>query len=277
MISSEAYAQARLEFEALIRKHAPERFHSQLIDSLLPTIGLSTAPCDDTQIPIGASKFGGGADVPIGFEWPVWKEKSLGFVGQINLEEIAPFDIEQTLPQSGILAFFVLFDEWNRIVGIPEQREGWRVFFYENHPLQRVEPPADSHWIVPLYTQRIKSCASWTIEDLDLDWSEEEWFNFEWEVLSQIKHQMGGHPLAPQLSPFIIAENGSRGVNDFDLYQENKEDIESSEWKLLLQVDTDAEGFFEDIYGMGWFYFMIKGQDLKNLDFSKVWFNEQGT
>ena len=43
-------------------------------------------------MPIGASKFGGAPDVAANFEWPQWNEKLLGFLAQIDLEEVVPFD-----------------------------------------------------------------------------------------------------------------------------------------------------------------------------------------
>ncbi len=87
---------ARLREAAIqtIRQHAPQRLQEPLIALLRPALALSATRADDSQIPLGASKFGGAPDVPAGFEWPKWNEKPLGFLAQINLEEVAPFDLE---------------------------------------------------------------------------------------------------------------------------------------------------------------------------------------
>ncbi len=87
--AAETYAQKRAEAVALIEQHAPPRLQSALIDLLRPAIALCATRAEDAQIPIGASKFGGAPDVLADFEWPMWNEKPLGFLAQINLEEVA--------------------------------------------------------------------------------------------------------------------------------------------------------------------------------------------
>ncbi len=84
MTPAETYAQKRAEAVELIRKHAPARLQTALIELLRPAIALSATRVEDAQIPLGASKFGGAPDVPLGFVWPTWDEKPLGFLAQIN-------------------------------------------------------------------------------------------------------------------------------------------------------------------------------------------------
>ncbi len=112
MTPKEEFTAKRVEAEQLIRQHAPERLQEQLISLLRPAIALSATRTEDAQIPLGASKFGGAPDVPPDFEWPVWNGKPLGFLAQINLEEVEPFDVENQLPKSGLLSFFYDFQEW---------------------------------------------------------------------------------------------------------------------------------------------------------------------
>ncbi len=91
MTPSNTYFQKREKAIELIRAHAPARLQDALIALLRPAIALSATRTNDAQIPLGASKFGGAPDVPSGFEWPMWNEKPLGFLAQINLEEVAAF------------------------------------------------------------------------------------------------------------------------------------------------------------------------------------------
>jgi uncharacterized protein YwqG len=135
MTSAEQYTAKRIEAESLIRTHAPQRLQSALIDLLRPAIALSATRLVDEEIPLGASKFGGAPDVPEGFVWPTWNEKPLGFLAQINLEEVGPFDVEKQLPQSGLLSFFYEVDE-------PEftdisTKGSWKVLFFPEGGAQR--------------------------------------------------------------------------------------------------------------------------------------------
>ena len=104
--------------KSLIRQHAPTRLQDATIERLLPAIALAAQRADDDAIAVGASKFGGAPDVPAGFAWPSWDERPLSFMAQINLEEIAPFDIENKLSASGLLLFFYFMaDEDGMAVG----------------------------------------------------------------------------------------------------------------------------------------------------------------
>ena len=275
MTPSQEFAQKRAEAEQLIREHAPARLQEQLISLLRPAIALTATRSDDAQIPLGASKFGGAPDVPLEFEWPMWNEKPLGFLAQINLEEVALFDVEGVLPKSGLLLFFLSLDEQNPVWGEPEQREGWRALF-TGEPLHRVEPPTNSHWIVPLLTQQVVFDWGWSFSNNsfeNVEWDEDEWSDFQWEILERPPHRMFGCAYAPQLSPLVVATNGFQGKSAEALYDE----VSTTDWELLLQLDTGANEFFAGHDDLGWFYFLIRRNDLKNGDFSCVWFNEQCT
>lgn len=273
MTPQEKYAQKRLEAETLIRQHAPERLQGSLIKLLRPAIALHPTRCDDSQIPVGASKFGGAPDVPLGFEWPTWNGKPLGFLAQINLEEVAPFDLEGLLPKAGLLSFFASFDEEDPLIGELDQWGGWKVFFHQKQEWQRAEVPPDSHWIVELFSQRVRVEAAYTLEEWSIadlsEFSEEQWSDFQWEVLEKPPHRMMDEPYAPQFNPL----EGAVWLNS----QNQETPTRSQDWHLLLQLDTEQDGFFADIHGLGWLYFMIHRDDLRARDFSRVWFNEQCT
>lgn len=278
MMPTQIYAQKRSESEDLIRQHSPESSHAELIALLRLAIALNATLSDDAQIPLGASKFGGAPDVPADFVWPTWKGKSLTFLAQINLAEVASLDIEKQLPCAGVLLFFVMLDEesslWELWDG-PEQRDGWRVV-WAREPLQRIAPPDDSHWIAALNTHRVSCDASWVVpqDSVDFDWTETEWSHFTWDVLEVPAHRMLTCPYAPQLSPLAYAANGAAGKSGYDLYDES---VATDDWILLLQLDTGAGDFFDDIHDVGWLYFMMRREDLAKGDFSNVWLNEQCT
>ncbi|HEX9997479.1 MAG TPA: hypothetical protein VGB45_10075 [Abditibacterium sp.] len=58
MTPAAQYAQKREEAIELIRAHAPERLQNALVELLHPAIALSATRAEDSEIPIGASKFG---------------------------------------------------------------------------------------------------------------------------------------------------------------------------------------------------------------------------
>ena len=275
MTPAENLAQKRRDAESLIRQHAPAFSHDELIALLQPAIVLNATPtADDAKIPLGASKFGGAPDVPDGFEWPTWNGKSHTFLAQINMAEIAPFDIEKQLPTAGVLLFFVMLDEEGSLWEEPEQRDGWRVV-WAREPLRRQTPPADAHWVVALNTQCVSFEVGWALDNMLVDQSgnEAQWSEFYWEVLKKSPHRMLACPYAPQGSPLAAAAYNSERKNDMDFDVET----EATNWQLLLQLDTGAGDFFEDIHDVGWLYFMIRRDDLANGDFSKIWFDEQCT
>lgn len=281
MTPLEISAHKRRAAETLIRQAAPLSAHAELQAMLHRALVLHATPAADAQIAVGSSKFNGAPDVPAGFDWPQWKGKSLAFLAQINLSEVAPFDLENQLPKAGVLLFFASLDEDNPVWGEPDQRDGWRVLWVRE-PLQRVEPPADAHWIVPQNTQRVAFDVDWIFDTLmentlaeKPDWSEDQWSEFEFDTMDQAPHRMLTCPYGPQLSPFVIAANAAQGKSGFALYYD--ETVATDDWVLLLQLDTGAGDFFADIHDVGWLYFMIRRDDLANGDFSKVWLNEQCT
>ena len=107
------------------------------------------------KLPVGASKFGGRPDLPSGFEWPYYGGKLYGeefsypltFLMQINLEEIAPYDVEKRLPSRGFLYFF-----FERVEGAninvdleDEQGDRGRVFYFDCSPSDLIETASPPH------------------------------------------------------------------------------------------------------------------------------------
>src|SRR5258708_20598885 len=74
---------------------------------LKPAIRMESSPASAHPLPVGASKLGGLPDLPPTLTWPSWKEVPMVFLVQINLQEVAPYDLEQLLPAFCFLYFFV--------------------------------------------------------------------------------------------------------------------------------------------------------------------------
>jgi Domain of unknown function (DUF1963) len=96
-------ALTRGEIAERLRQSVPE-FCDRLMDLALPAIGLW--PQRRAEVGPMASRFGGVAMAPPGWQWPVAEEEPLLFVGQINCAELRGLPGAEQLPASGLLAFF---------------------------------------------------------------------------------------------------------------------------------------------------------------------------
>lgn len=88
------------------------------------------------------SKIGGNAYLPEGFAWPTYCDDiELDFVMQIDLEEIAKYDIGKKLPSKGVLSFF--YDSYNKPRGYyNDDVMGLQVhYFADKSELKKQEGP----------------------------------------------------------------------------------------------------------------------------------------
>lgn len=85
----------------------------KLIAALLPRIGFSNYPWVPRGLPLGASRFGGPADLPAGLEWPRVDGRPLLLLAQLNfgdlpIERLHP--VLKPLPERGWLCLFLDVD-----------------------------------------------------------------------------------------------------------------------------------------------------------------------
>jgi hypothetical protein len=110
----------------------------KLVALARPSLVLATSRKSSSSIPVGATKIGGFPDVPESFEWPYWNRVPLTFVAQVNLSEIAPFQLG--LPNEGLLSFFFCFEAG--MEATREQSNGaGLVLLLPNDSLSRCKPP----------------------------------------------------------------------------------------------------------------------------------------
>src|SRR5436305_11551656 len=97
----------------------PQAMGEAVIRLLRPSIWLLTEPARETRL--GGSRIGGLSDLPEGAQWPAYpgpakpdaeweaiKGEPLAFLLQVNLAEVARFDVAGHLPATGMLHFFYL-------------------------------------------------------------------------------------------------------------------------------------------------------------------------
>ena len=272
MKPDQQYAAMRAEAIANIEKLAPRHLHAALIELLRPAIALKATRADDADIAVGASKFGGTPDVPAGFEWPMWWQVPINFMAQINLDEIAAFDIEDVLPSSGVLSFFYYDydaeeEEPLLVHGLAEEAGAWRVFHFTSS-LERTAGPQGWKREFPMGSGRMTDSLVVDLPQRPLAISE-SWTNEEWQTYESLiehfaieePHLMLGYPIPHWWDARIDAARiTGRG--------------EAADWNLLLQLNSDEELNWS--WGdVGSLFYLIHRDDLKANDFSKVWLGGQ--
>lgn len=226
------------------------------------------------------SRLGGGAALPKGLTWPAWKGRPQSLIAQISLAEIFQFDSEGVLPPSGKLLFF--YDSEQETWGFdPNDRGSWRVLFVAE------DAPVDTYHDPGLY----RPVALIPSSEMSLPPWESLWFESSGigpdsvdaylDLRASLSgndliHKMLGYPDPVQNEMQMECQLVSNGIycGDADGHNDPRVDAlrpGATDWRLLLQVDSE-----EDRAGMMWgdvgrLYFWIREQDLRRQDFDGVW------
>ena len=287
----------------VINQSALAHASDQLPNALLPAVRIKTESTSLDKLPLGASRFGGLPDVPEDFVWPQKNDVPLAFLAQLNLQEVAPFDLEKQLPEGGWLYFF--YDAEEQPWGFDPQDEGaWRVIFVDaSQELTRVKSPER----LPEYANYFaeNACRLEYEEEVELpnygyDYEpflslgigEGEDISEDYENLVEKihgskpdedaldagpYHHLLGYPQLIQFEDIrhhcqLVANGISHGGDqDEESPQVQALLATASDWILLLQIDTDEDGpgwMWGDI---GRVYFCIRKQDLQARIFDAVW------
>ena len=259
-------------------------YYEQLAPFARNLIRITPEACDDGDIPVGASKFGGCPDLPAGVEWFGYgvDDCYLDFVAQINFAQTAPFDTAHKLPERGMLYFFYdgAFDS-----RYPYFNSGkwvnWKLYFYDGDlsALSRREPPAG---FGEFENGRLYGAARMYFEaDLELPPMESDlvlyrtfpddkesyrrYLDWQEETDPGCYSQMLGHAHV-MLNGFERAcECLRQGLDCFEPSLQELEDRgldrDLRHWQVLLQVDSDRRTgmIWSD---MGWLCLWITDEDL---------------
>ncbi len=89
-----------------------------LIAALIPRIGLTSYAWVAKALPLGASRFGGPADLPEGVEWPRRDGRPLLLLAQLNFGDLKlrrdHHSVVELLPRKGWLCVFMDLDGWQK-------------------------------------------------------------------------------------------------------------------------------------------------------------------
>lgn len=98
-----------------------------LIAALRPRVGLSSYPWLARGLPLGASRFGGPADLPAGVDWPRADGRPLLLMAQLNFGDL-PIErhhpVLQRLPKRGWLCLFLDVDGDGNLRGMEGAEPG---------------------------------------------------------------------------------------------------------------------------------------------------------
>jgi hypothetical protein len=295
----------RREAEQIIRASPLRERLEELIAGLQPSIRIRAEKCTLDELPLGASRLGGCPDLPPGVGWPYWvgspwvkgpdglfvrgapREKPLHFLAQICLDELPGGEPRRLLPQREVLYFF--YDcECSPWGFDPRDRGAWRVWFVDApaRDLRRTPFPGGGPVLQPAPC-RVTYSVDWTLPE-DFQWPgpdvpPDDW----WDVLSELTdqltggrggpvHRLLGHPQLVQGEMRRECQLAANGVycgtpEDYKSPRARELLAEPSDWRLLLQLDTDEEGPGWMWGDCGRIYFWIRDRDLSRRQFEATW------
>ena len=253
-------------------------------------IRIAFEPSDDSDIAIGASKFGGCPDLPDDVEWFADEMAGipLSFICQINFAEVKPYDSDDKLPSSGMLYFF--YDCLEMPWGYdPTDGVGKKVFYYDGDlsKLERKAVPDNFDEDAALFFGAAKLTFDNVLELPDefsspggrIKVTDEEESALD-EILSECEDEMVinkllGHSDNIQGEMELECELVTNGLycGDSSGFNEGRErgiDQNTDHWNLLLQIDSNDE------IGMEWgdcgrLYLWITDEDLADRNFEDAW------
>jgi uncharacterized protein (TIGR02996 family) len=152
-----------------------------------PAIVVTSSRAAEAKLPVGASKFGGGPDMPPGADWPCYGEMPLAFLAQFNLAELHASFVVRELPKSGLLSVFVVLDEDD--TGAMGDKGSWRVLHFPDvSKLTRQLPPETS-----FNSCRVSFAETMTVPDSRSPWQKELGLDEDEEVWDAYQEQVAGY------------------------------------------------------------------------------------
>lgn len=251
------------------------------------SVRLIPTPAELSIIPLGGNRIGGCPDVPKDFEWPRFENHPLSFIAQLNLADIAHYELGLDLPICGSLLFF--YDSQQRTWGFAPRDKGSAVVLYsscDTDQLRRVPlpPEIDKMGVFNGCSLAFKPDTNYPSYDsifFNPELSEDEMNRlFAYQEQQRANdfgpfHRIGGHADCvqnPMELECALVTNGlycgdASGYSD-PMRKELEYDAEN--WRLLLQIDSD------DHAGMMWgdvgmIYYWIHTSDLVNHRFDRSW------
>jgi uncharacterized protein YwqG len=290
----------------LIESKQLGRIADQLKQFLKPAIRMDSSLVSAHPLPVGVSKLGGFPDLPSSLAWPTWKGVPMVFLAQIQLQEVAPYDIEHLLPSQGFLFFFCQSQGlaqapdtkiWENIDSY--EPDGWRVLFFAGQATElrptNAPPGLAPEALLPSCslhlgtTLRLPSVGGSVITSLHL--AKEEMRQYG-ELLADFDamflgtadnvyhhHWLLGYPPSYSHDPELLCQIASLQIppsqwTHLDEGTKKAIETEAREWVHLLVIDTDENA--QVTWGeYGSLSYWIKRADLSRHNFEACWAIEE--
>jgi len=293
------------EIEARVREmirasDIPAEVADALQDSLCYSIRLHTALASDDEMALGATKIGGQPDLPPDTQWPEWRGTPLNFLAQIRLADITTYALDNELSHEGMLSFFFDYTNWGKpgrdaegslasVLHIPEGvalqrmlwpetlrlRERYTPLAVTSFSREMTAPDFESpiieqfgYTLNSLYPPDDMSEHAMTarrIEDvmLAIDTYLHETYDSRGLVHRLLGHGDGIQGGVESMWPWLAKEIAASGSATPAFSA-----IQATDWRLLLQVDSDENGMtWGDV---GRIYYGLPRQALAARDFSQT-------
>ena len=249
--------------DKLINHYHLNQYEADIQRIITKQILMKTDFADEADMALGQSKIGGSPDLPMNWRLPTYEEKPLGFVAQVNLDEIPAQIRNPILPQTGILYFFSVF-AWQLPDGDLHPDIDWEGYKIPNFSqvlywrgggelIRRPIPetlktfkPAKVTFLEMLSLPRATDyCRDVILRDMP--WTEDEFNHFD-EL---------GFDLAFLMSQQIGRIPKHKLLGYADVIQSRCVDVG---WRLLCQIDSDYHQLHTDMMwgDGGMIYFMIE-------------------
>lgn len=277
----------RRDLKELMRQNKASRIWNMVETKLKPAVYMNLQPVNEEEIAIGQSKIGGSPDLPKTMSWFTFKNEPMSFLAQINLSEIAAFELHESLPKEGILYFF--YDASQQANGLSPEDAGASKVFYFNGQLSELErkpipsnldPDAlfDNCAIEFNYKVNIPNYESDLLYDIDLDDDEFQLYSEIDAVINEGEYlnKLLGHADIIQSGMELDCELVRNGLYCGDATGLKSPKAKAlkrhiTAWHLLLQLDSNDETA-NMLWGeAGRLFFWIREEDLKQQNFEKAW------
>lgn len=194
------------------------------------------------KLPCGSSHFWGNPDLPLGYSFPEYVDDEgnkcyYDFLCQINLADVAPYDIGNILPHTGILSFFAIMGNY---VGD----------YYSCTPIGGVV--SDVNAVKVMYFPLSEDVREVNLDNVDKGFVPPHELKIDFSLK---KENSDEHAL--------LAEPQFRQWDNWDTPYED--------WQILLQIDSfEGDDFVLNFMDVGVLDFLISPFDLKQHCFENV-------
>lgn len=250
-------------------------------------------PRPGLPVPAGGSKLGGLPDVPPDWRWPLDpKQRPMSLIAQIDLAAVKPFDVDDQLPETGMLYLFYELEE--QVWGFdPADAGKFQIAWLDvdKATLRRRDPPPELDIRHVLRESALTFGRSVNLPEpesflmREYKLSEHEKYAFigfyDAFVIPPL-HKLLGHSECVQDGMELECQKVSHGLycgSPSDSGDGRHAELEAgaADWRLLMQIDI-AEEAGDVIWGCNThLYAWIRKQDLAARRFQHAWLIAQCT